>query len=514
MKIEKWAVLLLMVAPLLSGCKDFWENTSSSFTLTNSGDITVSPGVTGTSTITVTPTDSFTGTVTLTCSVTSTPSSAANPTTCSLSSSSVTISDTTAKTSTLSAVTETGTTAGAYDITVTGVSDSISKTTTVCVEVTSGSCATASTSGNFYLLNDGTTNGSKPAIVGKSIKSGALSGISGSPWSLSTNLSIGGTPHSMAIAPNGKFLLVSTTDGVYTCLITGGVLETGVKVTSEGAYAIQINQIDSSDSWLIEALQGDSSVTLNAIPISSTTGKYTSGGTTHSVTIGVTNADVQPNRMVLSPDNDKVFVALGQGGTIVVPFDKGTPFPSGVSHTLIPLINSAGSALSVAVDPSSRLFYIGETSAIPSTSSGTTTYSGGLRVFTYASSSSSSLVNVSGSPIASGGLAPNFILPEASGNYVYVANGKGASTAGNITGFAITKNSDSTYAISAGSTVAAAIQPVGLAEDSNDTYILAVSKTENPYLDAYTFDSTTGELSSQITSNDTSDASIAVVMAP
>jgi hypothetical protein len=288
-------------------------------------------------------------------------------------------------------------------------------------------------------------------------------------------------------------------------------LGTGVRVSSDEAYAIQI---DSSDSWLIEAIGATTgSVTLNAIPIDPTTGKYT-GATTHSVTSSVTNAAVQPNRMVISPDNTKVFLALGAGGTIVATFDSGNPFPNGVSITKIPVVNTSyGSALSVAVDPSSRLFYIGESSVKTSgTSSGTST-SGGLRALTYASSNSSSPQDVSGSPIASGGLAPNYILPDASGKYVYVANGKGTSATGNITGFAVTK-SDSTYTIATDSTVAAGIQPLGLAEDSTGTYVLAVDSLGSPYLDAYTFDSTTGDLSSQITSTDTLYVSTAVVAAP
>jgi hypothetical protein len=368
--------------------------------------------------------------------------------------------------------------------------------------VTSGSCSTvAGSSGNFYILSDGST----PEIVGESIQSGALSAISGSPRTLSS------VPYSIAIAPNGKFLCVSTVDGVWVYPITSGTLGTGVSVSADLAYAIQI---DSTDSWLIEVIGTTTgSVTLNAIPIDPTTGKDT-GGTTHSVSVDVTNAAVQPNRMIISPDNTKVFVALGQGGTIVVPFSSGDPFPSGVSITKIPVVNTSyGSALSVAVDPSSRLFYIGETSVISSgTASGTAT-SGGLRALTFASSSSSSPVNVSGSPIASGGLAPNFILPDASGKYVYVANGTGRSTDGNITGFAITE-SNSTYTISASSTVAAGIQPLGLAENSTDTYVLAVGSLGSPYFNAYTFDSNTaGELDSQITSNTWSD-SIAIVAAP
>ncbi len=91
MKIGSWARLLLVAAPVLTGCKGFWDAPSSSgstsFTLTNSGNITVAPGATSgnTSTITVTPASSFTGTVSLDCSVTSAPSGATNAATCSLS---------------------------------------------------------------------------------------------------------------------------------------------------------------------------------------------------------------------------------------------------------------------------------------------------------------------------------------------------------------------------------------------------------------------------------------------
>src|ERR1035441_46669 len=63
-------VPVCMAAGFLAGCGDFWQapgGSSTSFTLTNSGAITVSPGATtgNTATITVTPSNSFTGTVTL-----------------------------------------------------------------------------------------------------------------------------------------------------------------------------------------------------------------------------------------------------------------------------------------------------------------------------------------------------------------------------------------------------------------------------------------------------------------
>lgn len=81
------------------------------FALTNSGNITVSPGATtgNTSTITVTPSGGLTGAVALACAIT--PTAASAPATCTLSPASVTITDTTAQTSTLSVATTAATTA-------------------------------------------------------------------------------------------------------------------------------------------------------------------------------------------------------------------------------------------------------------------------------------------------------------------------------------------------------------------------------------------------------------------
>jgi hypothetical protein len=139
------------------------------------------------------------------------------------------------------------------------------------------------------------------------------------------------------------------------------------------------------------------------------------------------------------------------------------------------------------------------------TSGGT---SGGLRAITYASLSTPPLVQANGSPIASGGLAPGFILPVATPDYVYVADG-----AGTITGFEITVASG-TYTISTGSTVSAGDQPAGMAVDSTGDWVFEVGSSGSPYFDAYTFDSSTvGQLDSQITSTSAA-TSIAIVAAP
>jgi 6-phosphogluconolactonase (cycloisomerase 2 family) len=89
---------------------------------------------------------------------------------------------------------------------------------------------------------------------------------------------------------------------------------------------------------------------------------------------------------------------------------------------------------------------------------------------------------------------------------VYAASWQ-SSSAGEITGYSVT-----TSALTAlSSTVTTGTQPQSLAEDSNESYVLAVS-TSGTEFDAYTFDST-GQLDSSLTGS-TASAPIAVVAAP
>jgi hypothetical protein len=342
---------------------------------------------------------------------------------------------------------------------------------------------TTLSSGVFYVLDQTTKE-----VVGYSISSGTLGAISGGTQTLSA------APFSIAVAPNGGFLYVGTVNGIYLYTIeSGGALSignNGATIASDIPTAMQI-----SGSWLVDAFTNASgSVQMNAIPIDASTGAYAgASGVPPSQTFNVANAVVK--QMVLSPDSANFFVALGTGGTIVVPFASGNANPLGATATTIPVANSGGSALSVAVDPSAtpRLFYIGETLAVGA--------SGGLRAFNYSSLGSNPLTQATGSPIASGGLAPNAILPIATGDYVYVANGTGDTSAGNIAWFPITA-SGTTYTVAAGKTVTTGIQPSGLAEDSTSNFVLAVStggttNSGDPDLEAYTMSS--GALTAALT---------------
>jgi hypothetical protein len=359
---------------------------------------------------------------------------------------------------------------------------------------------TTLSSGVFYVLNQTTKQ-----IAAYYISTGALEPVSGSPYNLSS------APYCIAIAPGGGFLYVGTVSGIYLYTIgSGGALTIGnggAVISSDIAAAMQV-----SGSWLIDAFSpAAGSVQLDAIPINASTGAYTGSGPEPSQTFNVTNASTE--QMVLSPDGTNLFVALQTGGTIVVPFTSGNANPVGSSARVIPAANSGGAALSVAVDPTNRLFYIGETLANSSASSG------GLRVFSYSSLGTGTPravpTQITGSPIASGGGSPNAILPIASGEYVYVANGQGLTGSGNISWFPITA-SGTTYSIASGSNIASGIFPVGLAEDNENNFVLAVSNggstsSGDPDLGAYTMSS--GALTAAIISNTGTDPVGAVAVA-
>jgi 6-phosphogluconolactonase len=357
---------------------------------------------------------------------------------------------------------------------------------------------TTLSSGVFYVLNQTTSQ-----LAAYSISSGTLETVSGSPYALSA------APTSVAIAPGGGFLYVGTVSGIYLYTIGSGgslaIANNGGTISADIASAMQV-----SGSWLVDAfVTASGNVQLDAVPINSSTGVYTgSGGAPPFQSFTIANSPTV-KQMVLSPDGTKLFLALGTGGTIVVPFTAANSNPLGSSATTISTLASGASALSVAVDPSNRLFYIGETLA----SAGT---SGGLRVFDYSSLGTGTLTQASGSPIASGGLSPNAILPIASGEYVYVANGTTGSTAnGNIAWFPITA-SGTTYTIASGSTITAGIVPIGLAEDSDDNFVLAVAtggstSSGDPDLEAYTM--STGALTAALTSTTGTDPVGAVAIA-
>ena len=485
-------VLVGLLVCVMAGCGDFWQapsgDSSTSFTLTNSAAITIASGATsGTSTVTLTPGSSFTGTVTLSCAVTTSPTGASAPPTCSLSPSSVAFSSTAAQTATLTASTSSATTSGIYEVTVSGLSGSTSETAAVCVAVgvSSSNCtSTATTSGNFYILNSAT-------ISGYNINSGALTVLANSPYALPTGV----TPYAIAVGPTGSnFLYVSTNAGVFLYDIgSGGELtldQSGSVIGDELAYAIKV---DSTGNWLLDASgQGY----LFAYPINSKTGIPAATSNPPSAVLAAGTAQ----QMAISADNKLIAVAEGSAGTETFTFAAGnstSPFSTVYKTSL------KGTAVSVAFSPQTSFLYIGESDDF--TSSGD---SGGLRIIPITSDVLGN--EPSASPYQSGGTGPYAILAAANG-YVYVANWVGAGS-GNISAFLL--NASGPTLTLQSNPAATGAEPRGMVEDSTGSYVLAVNYLGSPELNAYTFDATTAAQLDSLLTGSTGTNPIAIVAAP
>jgi 6-phosphogluconolactonase len=239
---------------------------------------------------------------------------------------------------------------------------------------------------------------------------------------------------------------------------------------------------------------------LNAIPIVPSTGLVNTALSEKSVTLPA----ITVQQLAVSPANSTtpyVFVALGPGGTAVVPFTTANASPFG-TVARIATISQLGGATAVAVDPTNRLLYLAETVAV----SGTQT--GGLSVF----SIGSTITEITGSPFATGGTGPAAILPTSTN--VYVANkAVSGSSTGNVTGYSLTATGTS-YSLAAINTIVSGVGTIGLAEDNTKTYLLALNSGGSPDLNAYTFDTTTaGKLVAALTSSTGTDPVQAVAIA-
>lgn len=332
---------------------------------------------------------------------------------------------------------------------------------------------TGLSSGVFYVANQATDQ-----VAALTISSGTLTKVTGSPYTLTS------APLAIAVAPNGNFLYVGTQQGIFLYTIgSGGALTLG---NSGGVISTDLAttmKVDSTNSWLVES--GPALGQLMAIPINSTTGLPASATEQSALLPAVT---VQ--QLTISPDNAHVFVTLGSAGTEEVAFNAGSGTPFGTTKNFA-VKNSAGAAIAIAVDPTNRLVYVGETAATSASKN-----TGGVRVFNY-----STMAEITGSPFASGGLGPYAILPLSNGNYVYVANRtvSGSST-GNIAGFSVTTSGTTTSLTALSTAAVTGVNPVSMTEESTGNYLLAVNSGGNPDLSAFTYDTTTaGKLDSGVT---------------
>jgi 6-phosphogluconolactonase (cycloisomerase 2 family) len=358
-----------------------------------------------------------------------------------------------------------------------------------------GTTTTTLSSGNFYILNQGSTSSS---IYGFKIASGTLTALSGSPYA------VNGGALDIAVNSSGTFLYVSSSAGVYVYTISSsGALTIGEQV-SQDSVATSI-AVDPAGLWMIEAL---STGEIDAFPINSSTGALDTGTRTQTP---VALAGAAVHQMAIAPNGSFIVVTEGAAGTQVFPFTSSAtkdPIGSPLSPTLAPYGGTGASAVSVAVDPQNRLFYVGEIDAFTTTGS-----SGGLRAFAV-TTGPLAVTSISSTPYVSGGTSPTAIAPSSTGDYVYVASWQGTS-AGMITPFQVTSsgtNSSPTYTLTAQTnTAATGVEPSGLIEDSDGYFLLAVSPGGSPTFSGFIFDTTTAGKLDLTNKDSTASNPIAIV---
>lgn len=341
---------------------------------------------------------------------------------------------------------------------------------------------TSTTSGFFYVLN-GTTQ----QIVGFQVASDKLTTLTGGTLSLS-----GVNPLCMAISPNKNYLYVGTISGIYYYTINSstGALTVGNNGSIISGIIPQSMQVDATNGWLVIAPVNTAQ--LAAIQLDTSTGNITNG---NPQAVNITAASTK--QLVISPDNNHVFVTLGISGTDAILFNAASADPFG-TDTNNPVSNPAGSgaALTIAVDPKSQFVFIGETSAITTAGVNNT---GGLRVLAITSTTSNTLTEQTGSPYPSGGIGPADILVDSTDSFVYVANqtvyGQATNNIGNVTGYGTTISTTAgvtteTLTALTNSPYSAGTNTIALAEDNSDSFIIALNAGGSPDMNIYSFSTT------------------------
>lgn len=320
----------------------------------------------------------------------------------------------------------------------------------------------------------GTTAG---GLASYSVSStGALAALSGSPLSLSTS-----AINALAVTPNNSFL--------YAAVAGAGVY--GLSINSSSGVATLINTsalvqdvsplamtVDPSGKYVLVAglYNGSAAVGEYSINSDGTLSEVSGSPITISLPSGTNTSNLTVQNIVVAPSSSYVFVALGQVGVAGLPFN--TSGTLSVNTNLITPKTSTGSGttvnnqdLGLAVNAGSTALFIGETNV-------------GVRVITIGSNSS--FTEISGSPFAAGG-QPRSLSFDGSGDYLYAAN----YSDGTISGYSVLA-SGSLTALTGSPFSSVGTGPNALALDKSKKFLIAANESASPYVQVFSFDSTTG----------------------
>ncbi|MGC2164154.1 MAG: beta-propeller fold lactonase family protein [Silvibacterium sp.] len=327
-------------------------------------------------------------------------------------------------------------------------------------------------SGNYLYV----ANATNQTVTGFSIGTTNLSNTSNSPYTL------GVAPSAMTVTPSGSYIYAASlagaiygysvnSNGSLTLLGSGNALVTGISPVAL--------RVDPSGQWLIAV---DSSPAAYVFSIDTSTGLLTQQGSALGLDAG------SPNRIVITPNNNLVYISLGTGGVDICTFSVSSGVLNKTNQILKPKA-TANADQGLAVDPAGKYLFVAETGA------------NAVRVLSIATSGA--LTEVTGSPFKTG-LGPTGVLVDSTGSYVYATN----RTDGTVSAFTLATTTGSLTAIS-GSPFSTGINPVDLTEDTSDTYLGVACAGGTPDLQVFTIGSATGTTPGALTSFATNGGSSA-----
>ena len=314
--------------------------------------------------------------------------------------------------------------------------------------------SSTSTTGDYAYVSNSTSGSTYVAEY--NIGSGALTAISGSPFSL------GYVPVAMKVSPNNAFLYVGSGAGgiyLYTINSSTGALTSASSNPQITTGSASLSSLDiSPDGNYLFALDSTGFI-LSEYALNTSSGALT-GPTTFATpgTSGCTLAGTpvsQSCTVKVSPSGSYVAVALGTAGTVVYPYTSSGGITNTAYIDAIPCcgnVSSPSGDFSLAFDSNDYL-YIARTSTLSSygsVGSSTATYEGSV---TYTSTS---------------GTTPRAVTLSNAYTYLYTAN-EGSS---NISGFGLS-GAGSASALS-GSPYTGPTNVSALAWDNTSTYLIAV----------------------------------------
>jgi 6-phosphogluconolactonase (cycloisomerase 2 family) len=344
---------------------------------------------------------------------------------------------------------------------------------------TTGGTGTTGTGDYVYVANATTQN-----VAAFEVGTGTLTPISGSPFAL------GYVPTAAVVNPADSVLFVASNSGIYNYSIAStGVLTSLNSGVTTGLEDVVSMAVSPDGQWLfaLDGVAAANVLTVYEFQISSTgaLSADTAGGATYTGTYTITApaspiaAPVPYALTVASVSSGEfVFVALGTGGTLVIPFNTSTGVQSATAPLQYapPTGSNYYSNDALAVNSSTSVLYVATSNASSS--------AGLITAYTIGSNGTNGTLTF----LASGATAnfPTSVVLNSAGTDIYVAN----TTSDSISGFSTTVSGGTLPALT-NSPYPFGYAPTGLAVDRSGDYLLAISNTGNPDLTIYSYDATT-----------------------